>query len=50
MLLKINVQRRFTKRLHGMHNICFVDRLKLCHLKLLELRRMHADYIMLYKF
>ena len=23
-----NVQRRFTKRLYGMHNICYVDRLK----------------------
>ena len=38
-----NVQRRFTKRLYGMHNICYVDRLKLCNLKLLELRRMHTD-------
>ena len=33
-----NVQRRFTKRLYGMHNICYVDRLKLCNLELLELR------------
>ena len=32
-----------------MHNICYVDRLKLCNLELLELRRMHADLIMLYK-
>ena len=44
-----NVQRRFTKRLYGMHNICYVDRLKLCNLELLELRRVHADLIMLYK-
>ena len=44
-----NVQRRFTKRLYGMHDICYVDRLKLCNLELLELRRMHADLIMLYK-
>ena len=43
------MQRRFTKRLYGMHNICYVDRLKLCNLELLELRRMHADIIMLYK-
>ena len=42
-----NVLRRFTKRLYGMHNICYVDRLKLCNLELLELRRMHADLIML---
>ena len=32
-----------------MHNICFVDGLKLCKLELLELRRMHVDLIMLYK-
>ena len=44
-----SVQRRFTKRLYGMHNICYVDRFKLCNLELLELRRMHADLIMLYK-
>ena len=44
-----NVQRRFTKRLYGMHNICNVDRLKLCNLEFLELRRMHTDLIMLYK-
>ena len=37
----------FQKRLYGMHNICYVDRLKLCNLELLELRRMHADLIML---
>ena len=44
-----NVQRRFTKRLYGMHNICYVDRLHLCNLELLEVRRMHADLIMLFK-
>ena len=32
-----------------MHNICYVDKLKLCNLELLELRRMHADIIMLHK-
>ena len=44
-----NVQRKFKKRLYGMHNICYVDRLKLCNLELLELRRMHADLIMMFK-
>ena len=44
-----NERCRFTKRLYSMHNICYVDRLKLCNLELLELRRMHADFIMLYK-
>ena len=43
------MQRRFLKRLYGMHNTCYVDRFKLCNLELLELRRMHADIIMLYK-
>ena len=43
-----NLQRRFTKRLYGMHNICYVDRLKLCNLELLKLRLIHADLIMLY--
>ena len=32
-----------------MHNICFVGRLKLCNLELLELRHMQADLIMLCK-
>ena len=41
-----NVQRRFTKSLYNMHNICYVDRLKLCNLELLELCRTHADVIM----
>ena len=31
------------QKLYGMHNICYVDRLKLCNLKLLELRRMHTN-------
>ena len=43
-----NEQHRFTKRLYGMHNICYVDRPKLCNLELLELHRMHADLIMLF--
>ena len=44
-----NVQRRFTKRLYGMHNIYYVDKLKLCNQQLLELRPMHANLIILYK-
>ena len=44
-----NVQRRFTKRLYDMHNIFYGDRLKLRNLALLELRRMHADLIILYE-
>ena len=32
-----------------MHNICYVDRLKLCNLELLDLRHLHANLIILYK-
>ena len=44
-----NVQCRFTKRLLGLHDINYVDRLKSCNIELLELRRIHTDLIMLYK-
>ena len=44
-----NVQRRFTKRLYGMQHICYVDTLELCNLEFVELRRMLADFLMLYK-
>ena len=44
-----NVQRRFIKRLVGLYNYSYCDRLKLCKLELLELRRMHIDLTMMYK-
>ena len=44
-----NVQRRITKSLYGIHNIYYVDKLKLCNLELFELRRIYADLVMLYK-
>ena len=44
-----NVHRRFTKRLPGLHDINYVDRLKSCNIELLELRRIYTDLIMLYK-
>ena len=40
-----NVQRRLTKQLQGLCNYNYCDRLKLCNLKLLELRRVHFDAI-----
>ena len=46
---KENVQRRFTKRLVSLYNYSYCDRLKLCNLKLLELRRLHVDLTMMYK-
>ena len=44
-----NVQRRFTKRLPGLHDISYVDGLKSCNIELLELRGIHTDLIKLYK-
>ena len=44
-----NVQCRFTKRLPGLHDINYVNRLKFCNIELLELRRIHTDLVMLYK-
>ena len=40
-----NVQRRFTKRLPGLYDINYVDRLKSCNIELLELHRIHTDLI-----
>ena len=45
-----NVQRRFTKRLPGLYDLSYVDRLKSCNIELLELRIIHTYLIMLYKF
>ena len=44
-----NVQRDFTKRLPGLYYMNYCDRLYFCNLKLLEIRRLHNDVIMLNK-
>ena len=44
-----NVQKRFTKKLPGLQNKCYQDRLKLCNLESLETSRLHADLILMYK-
>ena len=44
-----NVQRHFTKRLHGLDKFSYVDRLNIVGLESVELRRMHNDLIILYK-
>ena len=44
-----NVQRNFTKHLPGLYNFDHVERLKICKLKSLELRRIKCDVIMLFK-
>ena len=43
------VQRNFTKRLPGLKNVSYADRLDRLNLITLELRRLHADLIMCYK-
>ena len=43
------VQRRFTKRLPGLKNLTYSQRLKHVNLPSLELRRLHADLLMCYK-
>jgi len=44
-----SVQRRFTKRLHGLKNCTYQERLKSLNILSLELRRLHADLILTYK-
>ena len=44
-----NVHKRFTKKLPGLQNKCYQDRLKLCNLESLETCRLHADLILMYK-
>ena len=44
-----HVQRNFTKRLPGLCDIKYNDRLRICKLETLELRRLHTDLIMVYK-
>ena len=43
------VQRHFIKRLHGLNNLSYGDRLNIFGLESVELRRIHADLIILYK-
>jgi len=43
------VQRRFTKRLHGLRNLSYCDRLTKLGLCTLELRRLHLDLLYCYK-
>jgi len=44
-----NVQRRFTKRLHGLKSFTYQERLIRLSISSLELRRLHADLILTYK-
>jgi len=44
-----SVQRYFTKRLEGLWDVCYPERLVICGLVPLELRRIWADLIVCYK-
>ena len=44
-----SVQRKFTKSLNGMFNHSYIERLALLNLESLEVRRIKADLIFLYK-
>jgi hypothetical protein len=44
-----NVQRSFTKRLPGLKNVSYEERLNRLNITSLELRRLHADLIMCFK-
>lgn len=44
-----SVQHRFTKRLPGMHNLCYNDRLSALNIDRLEARRLRIDIITAYK-
>ena len=49
ILLFENVQRYFTKRLTGLWDIKYNERLKICNLEKLENRRITNDLILVYK-
>ena len=44
-----NVQRHFTKHLPSLYNFDYVERLKICELESLELRRIKCGVIMLFQ-
>ena len=44
-----NVQRNFTKRLSGLSNMSYAERLIVCNLEPLELRRIRTDMLFVYK-
>ena len=44
-----SIQRTFTRKINGMKNIAYTDRLKILNLPSLELRRLRADLLMCFK-
>ena len=43
------IQKKFTKKLPKLQNMCYQGRLKLCNLEPLETRCFHADLTLMYK-
>ena len=43
-----SVQRHFTKRLYGLSNYCYADRLRITLFDSLELCKIHTDFVMMY--
>ena len=44
-----NIQRRFTKRVKGLWHTPYAERLRICELEPLELRRIKRDVVLVYK-
>jgi len=49
IILRESVQRRFTKRIPGLGTMTYYSRLKKINLESLELRRLQADFTLVYK-
>lgn len=43
------VQRAFTKRIRGLYNLSYEERLEICKLESLEMRRLKRDVVLVYK-
>ena len=41
-----NVQRNFTKKLPGLCNLNYIDRLRICNIESLELRKLRSDIVL----
>ena len=49
LCVRHNVQHRFTKRIRGLSNVGYKDRLEILSLESVQLRRLHQDLIYSYK-
>ena len=49
IVLVENVQRKFTKRITGLYYLSYAERLRICDLESLELRRIKKDLVFVFK-